>query len=75
MTESEMKEYQRDAAYLRKQERVADLADKLLAERMAEGLPFSHGLCDWALNEAERRLGIYPLSGTSANSYAWAGDC
>ncbi len=74
MTKSEMKEYKRDAAYLREQERVSDLADKLLAERIAEGVPFSHGLCDWAWNEAERRLGIWPLSGTSANGYSWAGD-
>lgn len=47
-----------DEQYLLEQQRVSDLADKLLAERIAEGTPFSHGLCEWALNEAERRMGI-----------------
>ena len=57
-----------DEQYLLEQQRIADLADKLLDERIAEGLPFSQGLCDWALNEAERQLGIWPRSGTGT---AW----
>ncbi len=38
-------------------EQLHDLADKLLADKLAEGHPFSEGLCNWAVSTAEQTLG------------------
>ena len=35
---------------------VSNLADKLLDFEIKEGMTFSEGLCDWAMNEALRRI-------------------
>lgn len=38
------------------QEKISDLAEKLLDEAIDNGYSFSEGLCDWAFNEAQRQV-------------------
>jgi hypothetical protein len=40
-----------------KQIAISDLADKYLGKALANGEPFTEGLCNWALNKAEQEIG------------------
>ena len=40
-----------------KQRQISDLAEKILNKAIAEGAAFTEGLCNAAINEAERILG------------------
>tara|TARA_R110000772_G_scaffold2249_1_gene7791 strand:+ start:197 stop:358 length:162 start_codon:yes stop_codon:yes gene_type:complete len=40
-----------------KQVAISDLADKYLDKALANGEPFTEGLCNWAVNKAEQELG------------------
>ena len=36
---------------------ISDLADKYLDKALANGEPFTEGLCNWAVNKAEQSIG------------------
>jgi hypothetical protein len=36
---------------------ISDLADKYLDKALANGEPFTEGLCNWAVNKAEQNIG------------------
>tara|TARA_R110000824_G_scaffold352539_1_gene539598 strand:- start:321 stop:482 length:162 start_codon:yes stop_codon:yes gene_type:complete len=40
-----------------KQIEISDLADKYLDKALANGESFTEGLCNWAINKAEQKLG------------------
>jgi len=42
---------------LEKQEQISDLADQYIDQALANGEPFSEGLCGWAMNKALQELG------------------
>lgn len=43
-------------AYIEKQKKIADLAETILDKEIANGVPFSEGLCNWATHKAEQEL-------------------
>lgn len=46
-TSRELEQYQQD---------ISALADKFLDKALANGEPFSEGLCNWAINQAEQSI-------------------
>jgi len=36
---------------------ISDLADKILEKALADGEPLTEGLTDWAITQAEQKLG------------------
>lgn len=35
---------------------ISDLAEKYLEEALAQGHPFTEGLCSWAISKAEQNI-------------------
>lgn len=52
---------EKEAIREEKMREISDLADKFMDEASAKGEPFSEGLCNWAINKAERIVGSYSI--------------
>jgi hypothetical protein len=48
-----MEEWEREE----KMEKLTELADQYVDQAMANGEPFSEGLCNWAMNKALQEIG------------------